>query len=133
MATKKSATNGAVKKSKPREKEFVVHDRIHFATDQLAPADREALLKAASSPEAFRFHARRAVAAGRDEANLRLAPVTPGFMLLYRETASKIEIIDVFNTGILKTFDVKTRPINRRRGPSVKNTGAAGKSAKTRT
>lgn len=103
---------------KPRKK-VVVEAQVIIGLDMVTPVEREAVERATASWDNFRRFTTDPRGVGAS-GTLRLVRVTPRFRLLYRETATRVHVLQLVNEGTLETYDVKTYPIPR---PSRKKAG----------
>src|SRR5438874_848772 len=104
MATGKNGTGRA---ARPRPKQLHVANHVHIGLDVLPPADRESVLAAIASWDAFRVLLPTARATG-PQARLRLARVTPTLDLVYRETPTRVDVLDLVSGRTLDALGVET-------------------------
>jgi hypothetical protein len=96
-------------------KRFSVANRVYIGLDVVAPAEREAVRGALASWADFRTVAKSARAVG-SEAQLRLARVTPSLRLVFRETPTQVEVLDLVSARTLDAFGVKPVKVKKSRG-----------------
>lgn len=108
----KSTTRAARSPRRPGTQQLVVEDRVLFAADTLADADRRAVERAVGSLQGFReltYQPRGVGATGK----LRVARVSPSVRLMYQETPTRVTVLDLVNEGTFEALGVATYPVRR--------------------
>jgi hypothetical protein len=100
-------------------KQVVIEDRIQIALGMLREDEREAVREAINSRDHIRLLVKGAKLAG-SEGKLRVADITPGLRLVFRETPRQIQLIELFSKeafdslGIIVSTPKRAKPAKRR-------------------